>query len=66
MIFVVLKAPGKGTVGSRIKQIHRAVIICMVGGGWKGGEWPQNHKKRVGLLAFSWFWQSVGGGRLTS
>ena len=61
---IFLEVGGKGAGGFRI---IRNVWVChhfhAYGRGWEGGDWLQNHKKRIGLSSFSWFWKWVAGFR---
>ena len=65
IIFMSLEVGWRGAVGFRIIRDSK---YCRhfhgFGSGREGGGWPQNHKKRIGLLSFSNFWMCLGRGLL--
>ena len=66
-IFMSLEVQGRGASGLRIiRNAYNCVHFHGFGRRREGGVWLQNHKKRIGLSALSWFWKLAGGGRLAS
>ena len=59
---MVLGVGGRGAAGFRIIRHAWDRHHFHVFGRWERGDWLQNHKKRMGQSAFSWFWECAGRG----